>query len=188
MSFLLMGAIALGSALLAGGGAHVYHQNKFDKMRAEYQSKIDALQRRIQELIEKIRAKDAEILKLANKVNELENSLKKETEKRDQINQMIDVLLKRQKKLESILHALVLLVTFRIKNWKTEKLEIRRELENANLKALEVEGLLNRIEQEKAMVLVRQDNARSEKEGLEEDQRLLMEEVEETRQRMAEEC
>ena len=48
-----MGAIALGSALLAGGGAHVYHQNKYDKMRAEYQSKIDSLQRKIAELIKK---------------------------------------------------------------------------------------------------------------------------------------
>lgn len=186
MSLLVMAAVALGAAVLGGGGAHVYHQNKYDKMRAEYQSKIEELQRRIAELIQKIRQKDTEILKLGNKVTELEDKLRRETAKRDEINRMIEVLLNRQKKLESILHALVLLVTFRIKNWKSEKLEIRRELEQANLKALEVDGLLSRIEQEKEAVLARRESAQLEKDDLVVDQQALMSEVEETQQRMAE--
>lgn len=188
MSLLIMGAIALGSALLAGGGAHVYHRNKFDKMRAEYQSKIDALQRKIAELIEKIRAKDEEILKLINKVNALEGQLHAETQKRDQINSMIDTLLRRQKKLESILHALVLLVTFRIKNWNAEKIEIRRQLENANLQAIEVDGILSRLQQEKEMVVVQRNNAQHVRDGLASEQNMLVAEIEETRRQMNEEC
>lgn len=188
MSLLIMGAIALGSALLAGGGAHVYHQNKYDKMRAEYQSKIDSLQRKIQGLIQKIRAKDEEILKLINKVNDLEGQLHAETQKRDQINSMIDVLLRRQKKLESILHALVLLVTFRIKNWNAEKIEIRRQLETANLKAIEVDGILSRLQQEKEMVIVQRDKAQLVRDGLASEQNVLVAKIEETRRQMNEEC
>lgn len=188
MSLLIMGSIALGSALLAGGGAHVYHQNKFDKMRAEYQSKIDSLQRKIAELIAKIREKDNEILGLINKVNDLESKLRNESQKRDEINRMIESMLHRQKQLESILHALVLLVTFRIKNWKAEKLEIRRQLENANLRAIEVDGILSRLQQEKEMVVARRDNAQFEKNNFENEQRMLMDEVAETTRRMKEEC
>lgn len=188
MSLLIMGAIALGSALLAGGGAHVYHQNKYDKMRAEYQSKIDSLQRKIAELIKKIRAKDEEILKLINKVNALEGQLHAETQKRDQINSMIDTLLRRQKKLESILHALVLLVTFRIKNWNAEKIEIKRQLENANLQAIEVDGILSRLQQEKEMVVLERNNAQLARDGLASEQNVLVAEIEETRRQMNEEC
>ena len=99
---------------------------------------------------------------------------------------MIDALLRRQKKLESILHALVLLVTFRIKNWNAEKIEIRRQLETANLKAIEVDGILSRLQQEKEMVVVQRDNAQLVRDGLASEQNVLVAEIEETRRQMNE--
>jgi chromosome segregation ATPase len=188
MSLLITGLVALGSAILAGGGIHIRHTNMREKMRAEYQSKIDSLQRKIAELIEKIRAKDEEILKLINKVNALEGQLHAETQKRDQINSMIDTLLRRQKKLESILHALVLLVTFRIKNWKAEKIEIKRQLENANFQAIEVDGILSHLQQEKEMVVLERNNAQLARDGLASEQNVLVAEIEETMRQMNEGC
>lgn len=186
--FLIMGAVAVCSSLLAGGGTHVYHQNKYNKMRNKYQSKIDSLQRKIAELTDKIRAKDEEILNLINKSNDLDGRLYAEAQKRDQINSMINTLLLRQKKLESILHALVLLVTFRIKNWNAEKIEIKRQLEEANLQSIEVDGILSLLQQEKEMVVVQRNNAKLVRDGFVSEQNRFVAEIEETRATMNEEC
>ena len=188
MSLLVMGLVALGSALLAGGGAHVYHQNKFDQMRAEFQRKIDELQGRIQALIEKIREKDEEILRLTNKVAALEGQLEEEISKRDQINQMIGTLLARQKKVESILHALVLIISFRIRNWGVEKAELRKQLQDARLGAQEAEALIAQIETEKAKVLVRKDDAENAKSAFESEHEGLVEEMMSVKRQMEEEC
>jgi chromosome segregation ATPase len=166
MSLLITAAIALGSALLAGGGVHVYQQSKYDEMRACYQKKIDVLQRKIAELIEKIREKDQEMLRLMNRNKDLEAKLQNESRKRDEILCMIGALYEKQKRIESILHALVLIITLRIKNWNVEKLEIRKQLENANMKVVEVEEILTRLKEEKEVVKVQRKSVQQEREGL----------------------
>lgn len=171
-------------AALAGGVTHAYHKNKEDKIRVAYQNRIRSLQKKIEELIKKIKEKDEEILRLMNKVGDLEIQLRDEAAKRDQIHQMITVLLERQKKLKSVMHALLMIVSFRIRNWKTEKIEIRQQLANANLQAVEVDNLLSTLAQEKERCLAQRNRLQNDRENLATEQQVLEKKIDEESSRL----
>ena len=80
------------STLLAGGGTAIWANNKINKERAEHQEERNRLQKQIEELLIKITEKDKIILQLQERIKKLDEEKLEETQKRNQLLEMIDVL------------------------------------------------------------------------------------------------
>ena len=137
------------STLLAGGGTAIWANNKINKERAEHQAERNRLQKQIEDLLIKITEKDKIILQLQERIKKLDEEKLEETQKRNQLLEMIDVLEQRQKKLESVLSAVVAFITFRFGKWKRDKQELRQQLLDAGNERIAIENLLLEIEEKK---------------------------------------
>jgi len=176
----ILGAIAIGGAALVAGalGATLFEENKLNKERANHQEERNRLQQQIEELLRKIAEKDAIIVKLSQKIKELDEEKLQETQKRHQLLEMIDVLEQRQKALESILSGLLAFITFRLGKWKTEKIELRKSLEKAHADHNVIDALIAKIESERASLEIKMSNETKERDQMSADRKRLCEEIE----------
>ena len=176
---LLVGlGIAAAGALVGGVAAGIVGNNKLNKERVAHQEECDRLQKQIEELLKKIAKKDAIILKLSQKIKDLDEEKVLETQKRHQLLQMIDQLEKRQAALESLLAGFIAFVTFRLGKWKSEKIELRKSLEQANNDMNLVDNLLAKIDKDRNMFEIQMYDETSQRDQLAEDRKRLSKEIE----------
>lgn len=145
---LIIGGIA--ATTLGTGGAIIHGNNKLNKERAEHQEERNKLQKQIEGLLKKITEKDAIILSLQKRIKELDEEKLAETQKRHEMLQMIEKLEQRQEKLESLLTGLIAFLTFRFGKWNSDKIELRKCLEQSNNDKSIIDGLIIEIENKKA--------------------------------------
>lgn len=143
-------ALIGGATTIAGTlGAWIHGNNKVNKECAAHQEERSRLQKQIEELLKKIAEKDKIILDLQKRIKQLSEQILAETQRRRQLLEMIDTLTKRQEQLESILTALVAFITFRLGQWKRDKIQLRQALLAAHNDKDTVEALLASIEEQK---------------------------------------
>lgn len=144
---LIIGGIS--ATVMGTGGAIAYGNNKLNKERATHQEERKRLQCQMEELLKKIAEKDAIILSLQKKIKELDEEKLAETQKRHELLQMIDQLEQRQEKLESLLTGIIAFITFRFGKWNSDKLELRKYLEQANNDRTTIDALIVSLEKKK---------------------------------------
>ena len=170
--------IATAGAVIGGVTSGIVGNNKLNKERVAHQEERDRLQRQIEDLLEKIAQKDAIILDLSRKIKDLEEEKKLETQKRYELLQMIDQLEKRQEALESLSKGFLAFVTFRLGKWKSDKIELRKSLEQANNDMSLVDNLLEKIEKDRKMFKIQMDDETSQRDQMAEDRKRLSKEFE----------
>lgn len=103
---------------------------------------------------------------------------KLETQKKHELLKMIDQLEKRQAALESLLKGFLAFITFRLGKWKSDKIELRKSLEQANNDMILVNNLLDKIEKDRNMFEIQMNDETSQRDQMAEDRKHLSEEFE----------
>ena len=170
--------IATAGALVGGVTSGIVGNNKLNKERVAHQEERDRLQRQIEDLLEKIVQKDAIILNLSRRIKDLDEEKKLETQKKHELLKMIDQLEKRQAALESLLKGFLAFITFRLGKWKSDKIELRKSLEQANNDMILVNNLLDKIEKDRNMFEIQMNDETSQRDQMAEDRKHLSEEFE----------
>ena len=178
ISILVGLGIATAGAVVGGVTSGIVGNNKLNKERVAHQEERDRLQRQIEDLLEKIAQKDAIILNLSRKIKDLDEEKKLETQKRYELLKMVDQLEKRQAALESLLKGFLAFVTFRLGKWKSDKIELRKSLEQANNDVSLVDNLLEKIEKDRKMFEIQMDDETSQRDQMAEDRKRLSKEFE----------
>lgn len=146
-------AIIGGASTLVGTiGAWIHGNNKVNKECSEHQQERDKLQQQIESLLKQIAEKDQIIINLQKRIKQLDEEKLEETQKRNQLLKMIDQLMNRQQQLESIITALIAFITFRFRQWKYNKIQVRQALLAAYNDQNTIDALLASIEEKKQEV------------------------------------
>ncbi|MDR1468629.1 MAG: hypothetical protein LBT00_04985 [Spirochaetaceae bacterium] len=116
--------VAIGAALLAGGGTGVgvgiYKNNKYNKAQKAWQDEKHALQGQLVEYQTQLRMREERILELQQKLTERTKQLEETTKELYETDRMIELLEQRHKELESFVRKFVAIILFRYSKHREE--------------------------------------------------------------------